>query len=161
VKEADPPPAGKEALDKMRDGAGKQHSEKTLETLLPEQRRKEQSADIGPAIGESGKMISATAPSKLAAPATIGRSAMSLTIQVRDLEDALREIETHFAQISARIIERRHRTGSVFLKAEIAGQNVAALLSRLEAIGRINLETGPPAVPEGTVTTVITIVRHP
>ena len=157
----DTPPAGEEALDKTRDRAGKPDSEKALETLLPEQKRKEKTADTGAAVGESGKMTSAPTPSRLAAVATIKQSAMNLTIQVRDVEAALREIETRLDQVSARIIERQHRKESEFLKVEIATQNVATLLDRLEAIGRVNLETSPPAVPAGTVTVGITIVRHP
>jgi hypothetical protein len=160
AKEKDTSPAGKEALDKTRDRVGKQDSAKALETLLPEQKQKEKTADIGAAVGESGKMTFAPAPSRLAA-ATIKRSAMDLTIQVRDVGAALREIETRFAQVNARIIERQHRKESEFLKAEIATQNVAAFLDRLEAIGRVNLETSLPVVPDGTVTVDITIVRHP
>ena len=86
---------------------------------------------------------------------------MDLTIQVRDTDVAIREIETRLGQVNARIIERQHRRGSEFLKAEIATQNIAALLDLLEAIGRVNLETSPLVVPDGNVTVSIKIVSHP
>ena len=161
AKEKDIPPAGEETLDKARDRTGKQDSEKSLETLPPEQRRKEKMANTGAAAGESRKTMSAPAQSRLASVTTIKRSTMDLTIQVKNSEAALREIEMRFDQVSARIIERQHRNGSDFLKAEIAAQNVAALLDLLEAIGRVNLETSPLVVPDGNVTVSIKIVSHP
>ena len=152
VREKEVPPVGKEVLDKTRDRAGKQDADKALETLLPEQKRKEKMTDTGAAAGESRKTMSAPSPSRMTAVAAIKRSVIDLTIQVRDTDVAIREIETRLDQVSARIIERQHRKGSEFLKAEIAAQNVAAFLDLLEAIGRVNLETSPPAVSGRDVT---------
>ena len=161
AKEKGVTPVGAEALSKAQDRAGKQEADKALETLLPEQKRKEKMADADAAAGESGKMTSAPAPSRLTAAADIKRSAIDLTIQVRDTSVAIREIEERLGQVNARIIERQHREGGEFLKAEIAAQSVAAFLDRLEAIGRVNLEKGPLAVPDGNVTVSIKIVGNP
>ena len=161
AREKEGPPVGAEALSKAQDGAGKQEADKALETLLPEQKRKEKMADTDAATGESGKMTSALAPSRLTAAADIKRSAIDLTIQVRDTYVAVRKIEERLGEINARIIERRHREGGEFLKAEMAAQSVAAFLDRLEAIGRVNLEKSLLAVPDGNVTVSIKIVGNP
>jgi hypothetical protein len=161
VREKDVPPAGAEALSKAQDRAGKQDADKALETLLPEQKRKEKMTDTGAAAGESRKTMSAPSPSRMTAAAAIKRSVIDLTIQVRDTDVAIREIEARLGQVNARIIERQHRKGSEFLKAEIAAQNIAAFLDLLEAIGRVNLETSPLVVPDGNVTVSIKIVSHP
>jgi hypothetical protein len=161
AREKEVPPVGAETLSKAQDRAGKQEAGKALETLLTEQKRKEKMADADAAAGESRKMTSAPAPSRLTAAADIKRSAIDLTIQVRDTSVAIREIEERLGQINARIIERQHREGGEFLKAEIAAQSVAAFLERLEAIGRVNLEKNPPDVPDGNVTVSIKIVSHP
>ncbi len=161
VREKEVLPVGAETLSKAQDRAGKQEADKALETLLPEQKRKEKMADTDAATGESGKMTSAPAPSRLTAAADIKRSAIDLTIQVGDTYVAIREIEERLGQVNARIIERQHREGGEVLKAEIAAQSVAAFLDRLEAIGRVNLEKSPLAVPDGNVTVSIKIVSHP
>jgi hypothetical protein len=161
AREKEVPPVSAEGLSKAQERSGKQEADKALETLLPEQKRKEKMADTDAAAGESGKMTSAPAPSRLTAAADIKRSAIDLTIQVRDTSIAIREIEERLGQVNARIIERQHRDGGEFLKAEMAAQSVAAFLDRLEAIGRVNLEKSPLAVPDGKATVSIKIVGHP
>jgi len=64
-------------------------------------------------------------------------------LRLRDTYVAIREIEERLGQVNARIIEKQHREEGEFLKAEIAAQNVAAFLDRLEAIGRVNAEKSP------------------
>ena len=104
----------------------------------------------------------ALSPSRMTAAAAISkRPAIDLTIRVRDTDVAIREIETCLGRVNARIVERQDRKGSKFLKAEMAAQNITALLELLEAIGRVNLETGPLVVPDGDVTVSIKIVAHP
>lgn len=155
-------PAGAERLSRAQDRAGKQDAGRAIETLPPELKRKEKMTDTGAAAGESRKTMSAPSPSPMTAVAATKRSIIDLTIQVSDTDVAIREIEARLSQVKARIIERRHRKGSEFLKSEIAAQNVAALLDLLEAIGRVNLETSPlAAVPDGNVTVSIKIVSHP
>jgi hypothetical protein len=161
VREKEVSPVGTEALSKAQDRAGKQDADKALETLLPEQKRKEKMTDAGAVTGESRKTMSAPSPSRMTAAAAIKRSVIDLTIQVRDTDVAIREIEARLGQVNARIIEKQHRRGSEFLKAEIAAQNVAALLDLLKAIGTVDMETSPLAAPDGNVTVGIKIVRHP
>jgi hypothetical protein len=161
VREKEFPPVNVEALSKMQEGVEKQDADQVLGTLPPEQKRKMITADTGAAAGESRKTISAPSPSRMTAGAAIKRSVMDLTIQVGDTAIAIREIEARLGQVNARIIERQHRKGSEFLKAEIAAQNVTAFLDLIEAIGGVNLETGTPAVPDGNVTVSIKIVGHP
>jgi hypothetical protein len=158
VREKDVPPVvSAEALSKAQDMAGKQDSDKTLETFLPEQKRKEKMTDSGAAAGESRKTMSAPSPSRMTAVGAMKRSVIDLTIRVRDTGVAIREIEARLGQVNARIIERQHRKGSEFLKAEITAQKVAALLDLLEAIGKVNLETSPLVVPDEKVTVSIKI----
>jgi Putative zinc-finger/Predicted integral membrane protein (DUF2275) len=159
VREKEVPPVSAGALSKAQDRAGKQDADKALETLLPEQKRKEKMTNTGAVAGESRKTMSAPSPSRMTAVAAIKRSVIDLTIQVRDTDVAIREIEARLGQVNARIIERQHRKGSEFLKAEIAAQNVAALLDLLKAIGKVNTETSPLVVPDGNVTVSIKIVR--
>ena len=82
---------------------------KSYEALPPEQKQKDTMADKGDAAVESRQMTAA---------AVQKRSAIDLTIQVRDISVAVREIEEHLGQVSARIMERQHRLGSEFLKAD-------------------------------------------
>lgn len=161
VREKDVPPAGVETLIKAQDRAGKLDADPAPENLPPEQKRKEKTVDTGAAAGESRKAISATSPSRMTARASIKQSAIDLTIQVGDAAAAIREIEARLGQINARIIERQHRKEGEFLKAEIAAYNVAAFLDLLEAMGKVNLETGSLAVPEGNVTVSIKIIGRP
>jgi hypothetical protein len=161
AREREVPPVSAEALSKAQNGAGKQDADKALETLLPEQKQKEKMTDAGAVAGESRKTMSAPSPSRMTAAAAIKRSVIDLTIQVRDTDVAIREIEARLGQVNARIIERQHRKGSEFLKAEIAAQNVAALLDLLKAIGKVNMETSPLVLPDGNVTISIKIVSHP
>jgi hypothetical protein len=162
VREKEVPPASAEALNRTRDKAGKHDADKAFETLLPEQKRKEKMSDTGAAVRESTKTTSAPSPSRMTAVATTKkRSVIDLTIQVRDPDVAIREIEARLDQVNARFIERQHRKGSEFLTAEVAAQNVAALLDLLETIGRVNLETSPLVVPDGNVTVSIKIASHP
>jgi len=131
-------------LGTAQDRAGRQEAGKAFETLLPEQKWKEKMADTIVAAGESKKMMSASAPSRLTASAAIKRPVIDMTIQVRDKYAAVREIEVRLGQFNARIVGRQHREESEFLKAEIAAQNIAAFMDRLEAIGRVSMETRPP-----------------
>ncbi len=159
AKEKDILPAGEEALGKTMDRAGRQDAEKVPGPLLPERKRKEKLADAGAA--ESRKTVSEPSRSRMTAVAPREQSVIELTIQVRDMDAALREIDAHLAQVKARILERQHHEGTAFLKAEIAAPNATALLDKLKALGRFNLETRSLAQPEGNVTVGIKIVRDP
>jgi hypothetical protein len=160
LREKERLPVSAGAASKMQDWAGKQDTDKTLETLLPEQKRKDKMSDTVAAAGESGKVISAPSPSRTMAAGAMKRSVIDLTIQVRDMDPAIREIEARLGQIQARIIERQHHKESAYLKAEIAAQKAAALLDFLETVGRVNLEPRPLVVPEGNVTFGIKIVSE-
>jgi hypothetical protein len=159
AKEKDIPSSREEGFGKVQDRTGREDSAKAIETLSPEARR-EKAAAAGAVSREDRQTGAAPAPTRMTA-AAIHRSAMELTIQVRDLEAALRELESRLNRVSARIIERQHRSEGEFLKAEVDAQRVAALLDLLEAIGKVHLETGASAVPAGTVTVGITVVGNP
>ncbi len=162
VREKEVRPVVADASDSQQGKAEKPDADKAFQTLLPEQKRREKMNDSGAAARESTTMTSAPSPSRMAGTATIKkRSVIDLTIQVRDTDVAIREIEARLGQVNARIIERQLRKGSEFLKAEIAAPNVASLLDLLGAIGRVNLETSPLAVQDGQATVNIKIVSHP
>ena len=162
VREKDVPPVSAEALIKAQSQSGKQDAGQALETILREQKRselklKDKVTGTVAAAGESRKTMSAPSPSGMTAMADLRRPVINLTIQVRDVAVAIPEIETRLGQVKARIIERQQRQGSEFLRAEIAGQNIAALLNLLTAIGKVNPETSPLDVPDGNVTVSIRI----
>ena len=160
VREKEVPPASEEALNRTRDKAEKQDADKAFETLPQEQKRKASMSDTGAGVRESAKMTAAPSPQRMTAAAT-KRPVIDLTIRVRDTDVAIREIEARLGRVNARIIERQDRKGGEFLKAEMAAQNVLMLMELLEAIGRVNLETGPLVVPDGDVIVSIKIVVHP
>ncbi|PKN60166.1 MAG: hypothetical protein CVU53_04485 [Deltaproteobacteria bacterium HGW-Deltaproteobacteria-11] len=88
-------------------------------------------------------------------------SLLDLTIHVNDVHVAVREVEARLGQVNGRIIERQRRDGREFLKAEIAAQNLAAFLDRIEAIGRVKVKKSPHDVPDGTVTVNMEIAGQP
>jgi hypothetical protein len=162
VREKDVPPVSAEALSKAQSQSGKQDAGQALETILPEQKRLEQKlkdkmTGTVAAAGESRKTMPAPSRSGMSAVADIKRPVIDLTLQVRDIAVAIPEIEARLNQVKARIIERQHRQGSEFLRAEIAVQNIAALLNLLAAIGKVNPETNPLDVSDGNVTVSIRI----
>ena len=157
VKETDIPPASVEVLSKAQSQLGKQDAGQALETIRPEQKLKDKMTGTVAAAGESRKAMPTPSPSGMTAMADLRRPVINLTLQVRDIAVAIPEIETRLGQVKARIIERQQRQGSEFLRAEIAGQNIAALLNLLAAIGKVNQETSPLDVPDGNVTVSIRI----
>ena len=161
AREKEVPPVRAEGLGKTKDRVGKQEAGKTLDTLQPEQKRNEKTDDTGVTPGESRMMKSTPASPRLTTAAVKNRSAIDLTIQVRDTVVATREIEELLGQVNARIIERRHLEGRGFLKAEIAAQKVAIFLDRLEAVGKVDLDKNTLDVSDGKVTVRIKIVTNP
>jgi uncharacterized membrane protein YqgA involved in biofilm formation len=93
----------------------------------------------------------------MAASEAVGRSIVELTIQVGNVPAAVQEIEKRLKEANARIIERQQRGKGEFIKAEMVAGRVAPLLGQLGAIGRVNVEKGQHALPEGTATLGITI----
>ncbi len=136
-----------ETLSKAQDKAGRQE----FETSPPEYKRKGKMAHIG----------AAPAPSQITSATAAKRATFDLTIQVRDVPIAVREVEERLGQANGRIIERQRRDGREFLKAEVAAQNLATFLDRIEAIGRVKVEKSPHDVPDGLVTINIEIASEP
>ena len=106
-------------------------------------------------------MPAAPTSGQIAASGAIERSAVELTIRAVDVPWAAQEIEKRLGEANARIIERRHRGEGEFLRAEIAAARVATFLEQLAAVGRVNVEKGQHALPEGTATVGITIESRP
>jgi hypothetical protein len=158
-KEVHPPSA--QALGKAQDRAEKQDSGRALDTLGTGQKLKGRVTEPGVMAEESRAMKSAPAASRFATAPPTKQFAVELTIQVRDTNHAVKEIEDHLAQVNGRVIERRHQEGRVFLKAEITGRAVAGFLDRLEAVGKITSDQNPLDYPEGKVTVSIKIVTSP
>ena len=127
----------------------------------PERKAKAEMADSGIVARESRPMPAAPASRQMAASEVVGRSTVELTIQVGDVPSAMQEIEKRLGEANARIIERRHRGEGEFIRAEMAAERVAPLLGQLAAIGRVNVEKGQHALPEGTATVGITIESRP
>jgi len=161
AREKELPPAGTQAMGKAQDRVEKQEVGKVLEALPLEQKRKGGIAETGTMTEDDRKMKSATSPSRLTAAAAKNRPAIDLTIQVRDMTIAVREIEERLGQVNARIIERQYRQGRGFLKVEIAAQKVAAFLDRLEAVGKVGPDKNSIDVLDEKMTFRLTIVTTP
>jgi anti-sigma factor RsiW len=151
TREKESLPLRAEMLSKAQDRAGKQEAGQSFETSLPEHKRKGKMAAIG----------AAPAPSQIAAATAAKRATFDLSIQVRDVSVAVREVEERLSQVNGRIIERRRRDGREFMKAEVAAQNLAAFLDRIEAIGSVKVEKSLRDVPDGTVAINIEIANEP
>jgi anti-sigma factor RsiW len=139
-----------EALSKAQDKAGRQEADQSFETPPPEPARKGKMAAMG-AVPATSQGTDAAAQ----------RPALDLTIHVKDVHIAVRAVEARLDQANGRIIERQRRDAGVFLKAEVAAQNLAVFLDRIEAIGRVKVEKGPRDVPDGIVTVKIEIASEP
>jgi hypothetical protein len=150
AREKESLPLRAETLFKAQDRAGKQEADRSFETSLPEHKRKGKMAPIG----------AVPAPSQVT-DAAAKRSALDLTIHVKDDYVAVREVEERIGQVNGRIIVKQHREGRALLKVEIATQNLAAFLHQLNAIGRVKTETSPRTVADGMVTINIEIANEP
>jgi hypothetical protein len=161
AREKEGQPISTQALGQTLDKAERPDADQALESPLPKQKRKEKTAGTGGAAGERREMMSAPSPSRITAKAAIRGPATDLTIQAGDTDVVIREIKARLDQINALIIESRHGKESGFLKAEIAARNFAVFLDLIKEIGRVELETAPPLIPNGNVIVNINIVRHP
>jgi hypothetical protein len=138
----------------------RQETDRAPASPAPERKAKAEMADSG-IVAKESKPMAAPASRPMAASEVVGRSAVELTIQVGDVPWAMQEIEKRLGEANARIIERRHRGGGEFIRAEIAAARVAPLLGQLAAVGRVNVEKGQHTLPEGTATVGITIESRP
>jgi hypothetical protein len=150
VREKESPALPAEALSRTQDRAGKQEAAQSFEAPLPKHTGKGKMAPIG----------AAPAPSQ-ATDAAIQRPAVHLTIHVKDVPVAVREIEERLGQVNGRVIERQRRDARELVKAEVAVQNLAAFLHGIEAIGRIKVEKSPRDLSNGTVAVNIQITGEP
>lgn len=156
--EKDAPPSGTRLSDNTRGRAGQQDSGQAGETLEREQKLKGKMAEPGLMAEESRAMKSIPAsPRFMAAPAQ-KRSEVDLTIQVRDTDVALREIEDRLHQTGGRIIEKVEGEGGAFLKVEITAQKTASFLKELEVVGKVKLDKNIFELPEGKTTVSIRII---
>ncbi len=139
-----------EPLSKAQDRAGKQEAAQAFETTPPEHTRKGEMVHIG----------AAPTPSQ-ATDAAIQPPAFHLTIHVKDVHVAVREIEERLSQVNGRLIERQRRDAREFVKAEVAAQNLAAFLHGIKTIGRIKVEKSPRELSNGIVAVNIQITGEP
>jgi predicted anti-sigma-YlaC factor YlaD len=152
-------PAGTGALKPER--TEQQEAERTIDTHLSKQKRKETIAQADTAAGGSRKTAAPPERSRLMTAVAIDKPTINLTILVKDKGTAIREIEALLGQLNARIEEKGTRDEKEILKATIASQEFAAFLDRLETIGKLQWEKSPVAAPEEKVTVNITIVDNP
>jgi hypothetical protein len=134
-----------EALRRTQERADKQEVAQSFEAPLSEPVRKGKMAAMG------------TAP----APSQAMDAAVHLTIQVKDVSVAVREIEERIGQVNGRVIERQHRDAGALVKAEVAVNNLTAFLHGIEAIGWIKVKKIPRDLSNGTVAVNIQITGEP
>jgi hypothetical protein len=150
AREKEDLPLRAEALRRTQERADKQEAAPSFAALPPEPARK----------GKMAAMGAPPAPLR-ARDAAAQRPALDLTIAVKDVHVAMREIEALLVKVNGRVLERQRRDAGVFLKAEVAAQSLAAFLDGIEAIGRVKVEKGPPGVQDGIVTVSMKITGRP
>lgn len=133
-------------------------------TLPSQQSRKSKMASVGSAVRESKDMMSA--PSSLQAreavqSAPMKRSGLNLMIQVPETNQGRQDIEVCLKQFNARILERKWRGETIFLKIQIDARQIAAFVGQLEDIGVVRTNSKRLEFPAGNVAVDISIDRLP
>jgi hypothetical protein len=138
-------PLRAEAVRRTQERADKQEAAQSLEAPLPEPARKGKMAAMG------------AAP----APLQAMDAAVHLTIHVKDVYVAVREIEERLGQVNGRVIERQRQDAGELVKAEVAVKNLTAFLHGIEAIGWIKVKKIPRDLLNGTVAVNMQITDKP
>lgn len=140
-----------ETLNRTKDRAEKQEAGQVFEISPPEYNGK----------GKRAHVASVPAQTRATDNAARRQADLELAIQVRQLQAAIREVEEHLHHANGRIIEKWRSNGREFLRAEIATQNLAAFLDRIETIGRVNMKKRSGEIADMTVKVNIEIVIVP
>jgi len=156
-KEAEPP-AG-EVMHKAQVVSGNQDAGRSFEALRPERKLKQDGSDAGNAALKSERLQ--PVPSRAETRTAAKPPTFDLTIQVRNMDAAILEIERRIGQVNARMIERQHFDGRELLKVDMAARDIDAFLDRLGTIGRVKPEKPSPAIADGQVIIRISIVVNP
>jgi len=103
----------------------------------------------------------AEAPPSASRMARVGREreGISLTMDVKEITPAGREIEEALVQLGGRIIEKEHLQDRSLITAELDSQKVNDLLEKLRPIGDFKDEAWAYEPREGTVRIAIEIVE--
>jgi hypothetical protein len=157
----DVPQIQEESLNAAPQMTIKQEVGQALETPLPQEKRKDNLADMGAASGVLKKPTYVPAPPKILDAKTRKRSVVELTIHVGDMSVAVPEIENRLVKLNARIIARKHIEESESWEVEMPAQNVPAFLDQIEAIGRVTGGKRPVIVQDGSATISLRITSNP
>ncbi|NTW06618.1 MAG: hypothetical protein HGA29_02115, partial [Syntrophaceae bacterium] len=129
--------------------------------LSSPQSRKSRMAAVGSASGESKDMMSAPSSLRSTQAAPMKGSVLNLMIQVPETNSGKRDIEACLNRFNARILERKQRGETIFLKAQIDARNIAAFVRQLEDIGLVRPNSKRLEFPAGNVAVEIRIDRLP
>jgi hypothetical protein len=116
---------------------------------------------VGSAARQNKDMMSASSPLQATEAAPVTRSALNLTIQVLKMDQGRQDIEACLGRFNARIMERKHRGETAFLKAEIDARHIADFVQQMEEIGRVRTSNKHLDNPAGNVVVGIKIDRLP
>lgn len=155
LSEQEGPPVSLQLLEKSQEKVKKAKTRKTDEASGPERKWKGSLPDNGIGAEEFGGSRSAPASSRLKGAPLMIRAVLELTIQVREMTVAIREIDEVLSRLGARIMEKMDREGRVILKVELAAPTVPPFLDSLKGVGKVFFETKSPEVQEGRVILMI------
>ncbi len=86
---------------------------------------------------------------------------IEVSVIVKDVRVASREIETFLGQAGATNIKRESHEGREILTAELKAKNVREFLDKLKAVGEIKEKAISPEIAEGNIAIRVEIVSNP
>jgi len=102
----------------------------------------------------------AAAPKSMEA-AALKPGPIEVSVIVKDVGVAGREIETFLGQAGATKIKRESHEGTEILTAELKAKNVREFLDKLKAVGEIKEKAISPEIAEGNIAIRVEIVSNP
>jgi hypothetical protein len=148
----------KPVLSKSR--VDEQETTQPIDASEREGKKKSEVADKGGA--EKGALLrSAPTPASSVSAKTEQRIVIDLNLQVKDTNQAVRQIEERLNLMGVRIIEKMDNGGRVLIRAEMVAPKFDLLKHHLESIGRVVLDKNTLDVQEGRVIVLIHIVTFP
>lgn len=127
----------------------------------PPNRKSKKMAGVGSAAGESKDMISAPSSSPAAQTSSGKRSELNLIIRVPETSRGLQDVEACLNRFEARILGRKQRGETIFLKVQIDAKQIAVFVEKMKEIGSVGTNNKHLEFPAGNVAVDIRIDRLP
>jgi hypothetical protein len=109
--------------------------QESASTPAPMAMEKEAFSAAGAAQKDKGesKKLGAAQPSK--SPLAVKRAITTLSVQVTDVQAAIKEIERILTRLSAQSVSRESRDGNLYLAAQLQTEKTVELLQQLSTVG--------------------------